>query len=185
MAKTIYYLPGQGGRLDMGLGPALSARGFDLTGRETRGEFNDLSFSDQVATIVDDLRQYFWQEDAVVIGNSFGAYLFLHAQSHIAAFPGRVLLLSPIVGGFSDEATGRYFSPPQPEHLKKVSAAGQFNAPRLCEMHVGEQDWQSHPPSVLAFAAPLGIPVTVWPGQGHNLAHETVAGVLDGWLPAV
>ena len=90
MAKTIYYLPGQGGRLDMRLGPALSARGFDLTGRETRGEFNDLSFSDQVATIVDDLRQYFWQEDAVVIGNSFGAYLFLHAQSHVAAFPGRV-----------------------------------------------------------------------------------------------
>lgn len=185
MTQTIYYLPGHGGRLDRGLGPVISARGFDLTGRETRGEFNDLSFSDQVSTVMDDLQGHFWHADAAVIGNSFGAYLFLHAQSHLPSFPGRVLLLSPIVGGFADEATGRHFSPPQSERLKKASTEGRFNAPRLCVIHVGEQDWQSHPPSVLAFAEPLDVAVTVWAGQGHNLEHVTVAGILDEWLPAV
>ena len=61
MIKIIYYLPGQGGRLDSGLGPVLSERGYDLSGRETRGEFNDLTFSDQVATIAEDLETYFGQ----------------------------------------------------------------------------------------------------------------------------
>ena len=185
MRKSIYYLPGQGGRLDVGLGPVLSGRGYDLSGRETRGEFNDLTFSDQVATIAEDLETYFWSDDGLVIGNSFGAYLFLHAQSHLPSYPGKVLLLSPIVGGFSDESTGRYFSPPQPERLKVISNAGKFNSPRVCEIHVGEDDWQSHPPSVMSLADNLGIKATVWPGQGHNLEHSTVAGILDEWLPAV
>jgi len=92
------------------------------------------------------------------------------------------LLLSPIVGGFADDATGRYFSPPQPDHLKRESTERRFNIPRQCEIHVGEEDWQSHPPSVLTFAEPPGIQVTVWPGEGHNLAHETVNGILDAWL---
>jgi len=183
MTKIIYYLPGQGGRLDSGLGPVLSGRGFDLAGRETRGEFNDLSFSDQVSTVMDDLKGHFWHPEAAVIGNSFGAYLFLHAQSHLLSFPGKVLLLSPIVGGFADDATGRYFSPPQPDHLKRASTERRFNIPRQCEIHVGEEDWQSHPPSVLGFAEPLNIPVVVWSNQGHNLEHQTVSGVLDGWLP--
>jgi len=185
MAKTLYYLPGQGGRMDAGLGPVLSGRGFDLAGRETRGEFNDLSFSDQVATVAEDLETYFWHEGALVLANSFGAYLFLHAQLRLRSFPGKVLLLSPIVGGFADDATGRYFSPPQPDHLKRASTEGRFNMPRQCEIHVGEEDWQSDPPSVLAFAEPLGIQVTVWPGEGHNLAHATVNGILDAWLPPV
>ena len=103
MAKTLYYLPGQGGRMDAGLGPVLIGRGFDLAGRETRGEFNDLSFSDQVATVAEDLETYFWHEGALVLANSFGAYLFLHAQSRLRSFPGKVLLLSPIVGGFADD----------------------------------------------------------------------------------
>ena len=66
MAKTLYYLPGQGGRMDAGLGPVLIGRGFDLAGRETRGEFNDLSFSDQVSTVMDDLKDHFWHPEAAV-----------------------------------------------------------------------------------------------------------------------
>lgn len=35
--KTVYYLPGAGGQLSTGLGQGLMDRGFDVTGRETRG----------------------------------------------------------------------------------------------------------------------------------------------------
>jgi hypothetical protein len=38
-AKTVYYLPGYGGQLGTGLGRALMDRGFDVAGRETRGDF--------------------------------------------------------------------------------------------------------------------------------------------------
>ncbi len=55
MANLIYYLTGWEGRLNTGLGQALMDRGFDVTGRETRGEFKDLSFTDQVETVKEDL----------------------------------------------------------------------------------------------------------------------------------
>ena len=87
---TIYYLPGRGGRLHAGLGSANYDRGFDITGRETVGTFSELVFSEQVAAVAQDLRTHFWDKSARVIANSFGAYLFLHAQAGLPAFPGRV-----------------------------------------------------------------------------------------------
>lgn len=98
-SPTIYCLPGRGGRLDGGLALSLQSRGFNVTGRETVGEFQRLRFSDQIQAIADDLQTSFWNQDALVVANSFGAYLFLHAQTLMPAFPGKALLLSPIVGG--------------------------------------------------------------------------------------
>jgi hypothetical protein len=180
--RTIYYLPGYGGQLSTGLGRALMDRGFDVTGRETRGDLRALQFSKQVQTIVDDLQNNFWSEQAQVICNSFGSYLFLHAQAQIPSFVGRVLLLSPIVGEFSSVETRTSFSPPRPEQLKILAEAGKFNAPRNCEIHVGEEDWQSVPDNVQAFGRLTGIPVTVVPKGGHNLGQPYVGSLLDRWL---
>jgi len=47
----IYYLPGMGGRIDLGLGKELLRRGFSLCGRETIGEFKKLSFKDQINAV--------------------------------------------------------------------------------------------------------------------------------------
>ena len=55
MTNLIYYLPGRAGRLSTGLLQALMDRGYDVTGRETRGDFKDLSFIDQVETVKEDL----------------------------------------------------------------------------------------------------------------------------------
>jgi len=38
------------------------------------------------------------------------------------------------------------------------------------------------PAQVLAFASPLGIPVTVVPGRGHMLGRDVVGPQLDRWL---
>ena len=91
MTSLIYYLPGWAGSLSTGLGQALINRGFDVAGRETRGEFKDLTFTDQVETVKEDLLNHFWTEDSRVIANSFGAYLFLHAQASLEPYPGKVL----------------------------------------------------------------------------------------------
>jgi hypothetical protein len=82
-AQTIYYLRGYGGQLASGLGRALMDRGFDVAGRETRGDFRLLPFDEQIATVGQDLKDHFWHADARVICNSFGAYLFLSAQTQI------------------------------------------------------------------------------------------------------
>ena len=178
----IYYLPGRGGRLDKGLGEALIARGFNLLGRETVGEFAALAFQDQIELVANDLKIFFWHERATVIANSFGAYLFLHAQSLLAAYPGRVLLLSPIVGAFSNIETGTHFLPPRSRQLDKLIEERKFAAPRNCEIHVGEHDWQSNPDNVMQIAKELSVQVHVVSGAGHMLPKYYVNEVLDNWL---
>ena len=180
--RTIYYLPGYGGQLGTGLGMGLMERGFDVAGRETRGDFQSLHFDEQVKAVVQDLQDHFWHEEAQVVCNSFGSYLFLHAQAQLPAFVGRVLLLSPIVGEFTNELARTSFSPPRPKQLKELAETGRFTAPANCEIHVGEEDWQSIPASVQTFGRLTGIPVTVVPGGGHDLGKDYVGPLLDRWL---
>lgn len=180
--ETVYYLPGYGGQLSTGLGIALMNRGLDVTGRETRDDFRILSFGEQIQIIADDLKAHFWHERARVICNSFGSYLFLHAQTQIPAFPGRVLLLSPIVGEFTNEKSRTSFSPPRPTRLKELAETGKFPVPARCEIHVGQDDWQSIPANVLAFGQLTNIPVTVVPKGGHSLEKAYVGPLLDHWL---
>ena len=182
MKKTIYYLPGYGGQLDSGLGQGLLERGFDVTGRATVGEFRQLPFREQVEVVAHDLRTYFWQDSSLVVANSFGAYLFLHAQSQLEPFIGKVLLLSPIVGDFSDDVSMMSFSPPRADKLLELTKSRAYPAPKHCEIHVGEDDWQSNPNNVISFASLIGLKVTVVPGAGHMLGKMYVGPLLDKWL---
>ena len=181
--ETVYYLPGYGGLISTGLGQALLERGYDVTGRETVGDFKSLGFQAQVETIASDLRHYFWREDARVIANSFGAYLFLHAQALLGdPFIGKVILLSPIVGEFvsDDEQRPMNFIPPHAERLLDLAKAGKFPVPLNCEIHTGSEDWQSHANSN-ALGEMVGIKVHVVEGAGHMLPKAYVSGVLDAW----
>jgi hypothetical protein len=182
-AETVYYLPGWGGLLSTGLGQALLERGYDVTGRETVGDFKSLGFAGQVETVASDLREHFWREDAHVICNSFGGYLFLHAQALIGEpYTGNVILLAPIVGEFvqDDEARPMNFIPPQAEKLLELAKAQKFPLPLNCEIHVGSEDWQSYPNAV-AFGEMVGIRVNVVEGAGHGLPKAYVGNLLDQW----
>jgi hypothetical protein len=182
MENAVYYLPGYGGRLLTGLGAALTSRGLDIAGRETVDEFRSMPFKDQVDTVAADLQDHFWNDSARVIANSFGAYLFLHAQAQMEPFLGRVLLLSPIVGEFSSTETSMNFIPPKAEALSGLIKAGKFKPPTRCEIHVGALDWQSNPDQVSELGRLLGIDVNVVPGGGHMLDKGYVGALLDRWL---
>ena len=181
--ETVYYLPGWGGQLSTGLGQALLERGYDVTGRETLGDFKALGFAGQVETVASDLREHFWREDAHVICNSFGGYLFLHAQALIGEpYIGNVILLAPIVGEFADDDEVRpmNFIPPQAEKLLELANVGKFPVPVNCQIHVGSEDWQSCPNAV-AFGKLVGMKVNVVEGAGHGLPKDYVAKLLDQW----
>ena len=179
---TFYYLPGYGGRVHTGLGQALLSRGVDLAGRETVGDFRGMRFMDQIETVAEDLQTHFWREDAHVVANSFGAYLFLNAQSLIPPFPGKVLLLSPIVGEFAKPDQLTHFMPPYPTRLMDLATAGKLPTPAQAEIHVGSEDWQSNPEQVSRLAELIHIPVHVVAGNGHMLDHSYVSGLLDQWV---
>lgn len=182
MEQSIYLLPGRGGRLDKGLGEALTGRGWKVYGRELEGEFQRLRFDHQAETIAGDLRTHFWHENARVVANSFGAYLFLHAQALLPPFPGRVLLLSPIVGEVSQAERMLYFVPPRVGQLQELIGQGAYPTPVRCEIHVGEYDWQSVPANVQEIGRPLGWQVSIVPEAGHQLPKAYVGAVLNEWF---
>lgn len=179
---AIYYLPGRGGRVDEGLGLALQSRWLTVYGRHLFGEFQRLRFSDQMQLIAEDLKHGFWNENALVIANSFGGYLFLHALTLLDPFPGKVLLLSPIIGTTAAPGNGPRFSPPFAERLLQLAQGGELSTPSRCEIHVGELDWQCQPGKIQEFGKLTGIPVTTVPDGGHLLSHSYVSGLLDRWL---
>lgn len=181
-SSTLYYLPGRGGRLDAGLGVALVDRNLVVSGRETLGEFASLSFQEQIELVAKDIQANFWHQEAKILVNSFGAYLFLHAQTLMPAYLGKVLLLSPIVGEFSNNETGTHFVPPRSRKLKELAQAKKYPTPKSCEIHVGEEDWQSNPEHVSEFGKLLSISVTVVPRAGHMLPKGYVTKILDEWL---
>ena len=182
MSRHVYYLTGMGGRLDSGLGQGLLSRGLEVAGRELVGEFRKLDFQDQIELIVEDLHSNFWQEDAHVIANSFGAYLFLHAQAQMKPYIGRVILLSPIVGEFSNEDTHMNFIPPRAEKLLRLAEDGIYPIPKTCEVHVGSEDWQANPDNVSKFGALVGLDVHVVQNAGYMLPKAYVGGLLDARL---
>ncbi len=175
----LYYLPGRNGRLDLGLGVELISRGIAFTGREQLGDFARLSFQQKIECVANDLLTDFWDEEARVLAVSFGAYLFLHAQTLIPAYIGNVLLLSPIVAGATDPRSPTSFIPPRADTLLRLAKEGAYPVPRRCEIVVGEHDWQANPAKILEFAAPMGIPVTIIPNAGHVLEKEIVGKALD------
>jgi len=182
MNSLIYYLPGMGGSLNKGLGQGLKNRGLEISGRETIGEFRKLRFQDQLDIICEDLVREFWTKESRVIANSFGAYLFLHAQTQMDSFPGSVLILSPIVGEFGDEETKLNFIPPRSGRLFELAQTGSYPTPANIQAHVGSEDWQSNPNAVSKLGQLLSFAVTVVPGGGHNLGVIYVSNVLDRWL---
>ena len=177
--RTVYYLPGHGGRLHTGLGEALMSRGLNLAGRETVDDFRRLRFMNQVETVAEDLRTHFWRADAQVVANSFGAYLFLNAQSVLPPYPGKVLLLSPIIGAFDHPDKPMSFSPPMPTRLMDMATSGELSCPSQAEIHVGSQDWQANPEQVARLGELMRIPVHIVEGNGHMLDHGYVNSLLE------
>ncbi len=183
MSKTVYYLTGMNGRLKSGLGEALLCRGVDITGRELVDDFRRLDFQDQIDIVCDDLTNHSSHKDSYVVANSFGAYLFLHAQAKLnKTYEANVLLLSPIVGEFANEETLMNFIPPRPLFLQEVAERGDFPKLTNCEIHVGSEDWQSNPNNVYKFADLVGLKVHVVQDGGHMLPKDYVSDLLDKWL---
>jgi hypothetical protein len=183
MIKTVYYLTGMNGHLSTGLGEALASRGVHVTGRELVDDFRRLGFQEQIDIVCDDLESHFSSKDSFVVANSFGAYLFLHAQAKLnKTYEAKVLLLAPIVGEFANEETLMNFIPPRSSFLYEVAERGNFPMLTNCEIHVGSKDWQSNSNNVKTFADLVGLKVHVVQDGGHMLPKDYVGRLLDKCL---
>lgn len=182
MEKTIYYLPGRGGRIHTGLGEGILELGYEIKGRETPDSFINLTFSQQLDLIIRDLQSDFWTQDAKVVAVSYGAYLLLHAMSELEPYPGSILLISPILGGVINKDTLRFYSPPRPNKVMELSNSKSFPIPGHIEIHVGDNDEQSPCERVIQFAKSVNGSHVIVPNSGHALGKDYIAPVLAKWL---
>ena len=185
---AIYYVPGRGGRLNAGLGLELSARGYDLIGREIAGPgprdqsnpFASLSFQQQVEVIQHDLKTHAWAPEALVIGNSFGAYLIAHSILQLGGFPGKCLFLSPVLGAV--KTTGMLFKPPKSSVLKDAIETRSFPS-IILDIVVGSRDEHFLPEVAAKLDQLIKGNIAIIDDQGHRLSHGIVKAKLDQWLP--
>ena len=182
MKDTVYYLPGMGGRLETGLGEGIIQRGYNVVGQATLGAFKKLRFQEKIDIITTDLMESFWSDSSIVVANSFGAYLFLHSQINMPPFPGKVILFSPVIGTATNSEIAVRFYPPRADVLRELALQNKFPRPQNAEIHVGSEDWQSGPASVVEFAEMVGVKVSVVEGKGHMLGADYVGSVLDTFL---
>lgn len=181
--KQIYLIPGRGESLDEGIGQIIASMGFTVYCRKIISDFAGLGFSEQLALIRSDLKSVFWNEDAVLVGRSYGAYLLLHTLAELQPFPGKVLLFSPVLGAATSKDRRSGVLPPRSKLLLKLADSRAFPAPRHLEIHTGAVDNGCDPALAIRFA-PLveNAKLYVVPDSEHELEEVYSREVLGRFL---
>jgi predicted esterase len=165
----VYYVPGRYETCLEHVGAVLSKAGLRYYGRDVTDEFLRLTFSQQVEIIKSDIRDYM-NENALIIGRSFGGYLILHAICEIGAYPGKILLFNPMLGRYINEKQRCGIIPPRADLLISLAISGEFPKIHSLTIAAGDQDIQCPPDAAGRFIQFLGsnARLIVMPGQGHN-----------------
>ena len=182
MNKTVYLVPGRGNRLS-DIGDIVLSLEYNVCGREIMPPFSSGAFSEQLGIIQKDLKAYSWDNDAKLIGHSYGGYLLMHALSELDPFPGDILLLSPVLGPAIDKERLYISYPPRSNKLLTLAKASKFPIPRYMEMHIGSNDNRSS--LELAITICGMIPVAklhIVLNQGHTLKKNYLEKVISGFL---
>lgn len=169
----VLYITGRGGSLNKGLAAYLasSVKGFEGIAVDT--QFLKRRPLEQVEFI----RQKMAEDPTrLVIANSYGAYLVLHALAQIEGFtPENVLLLSPLLGVGRSQG-GFYMNiPPLLSRLEEAFKNSEVMKPKTIKFLVGELDKQISTSQVSFLDKYFGLDtVQVYPGEGHILDAKSV-----------
>jgi predicted esterase len=179
MANKIYLIPGRGDKLNDFIGNTLIEMGFEVYGREILSDFARLHFPQQLEIIKNDLKSQFWHQDAIIIGDSYGAYLLLQALVELAPFPGCILLFSPVLGKAIDKKNFIISSPPRSKKLLQLAEQKKFPIPRYLEIHTGAKDNGCDPQLAKKISALItGSKIYIVEGEGHRLNKNYIKNIL-------
>ena len=182
--NAVYLRPGRGNRL-RDLGDPITHLGFDGYGRELAPPWARLGFAEPIRLIQHDLTAAFWNVGAPRIGHSYGAYLLLHALADREPFPGRILLLAPVLGAALDAQRLYLARPPRADQLLQLAQNHAFPPPRALELHTGALDDGCDPALATQWSSLIpGARLVLVPDQGHQLAPAYVQRVLAHFLQA-
>lgn len=164
------------------LGNAISNLGFGVIGRELINGFMQLRISSQVKVIQNDLMKSFWHKDARLIAHSYGGYLLLQTLAQMKPFPGKVLLLSPVLGTSRNKVNTVVSRPPWVNRLIKYASERTF-PPLDIAVHTGEKDNGCDPELANTIISSIdGGKIYIIKDEGHSLNREYTGVVLREFL---
>ena len=174
MNNIVYLIPGRGNKLSE-IGDIITSLGFDIYGREILPPFSNLRFSEQLTIIKNDLIQFCWNSKTKLVGHSYGAYLLLHSLSELEAFPGKILLFSPVLGAALSNTILYGSRPPRADRLLKIAKEKKFPPPKSLKIYTGENDDGCDPVLASKFCSLIpNSKVNIVKDQGHKLDSEFV-----------
>ncbi len=177
-----YFVTGRGESLDGPIGRALRDAGVTVQGREA-STLASLRFHEQLAAIRSDLRDAWWYESALLVGHSYGAYLLLHTLADLTAFPGCVVLFSPVLGTGTSREGWNASRPPYAERLLTLAQDGGFAAAAQMEIHTGADDIGCPPARATLFAQSVtGARCHVIERAGHMLPEPVLQHAVEAAL---
>jgi pimeloyl-ACP methyl ester carboxylesterase len=180
---AVYLLPGRGDPLDGTLGRIIAGLGFSVQGRAITSDFLALWFGEQLALVETDLRPAFDSGETALVGQSYGAYVLLHTLAALPRFPGRVLLISPVLGAGTSADGRRGSLPPRAGRLLNLARQGRFPCPGRLDIHAGARDRGCDPSLAQEFASRIPpARLHIVPGEGHTLPHEYLEHALRAFL---
>ncbi len=162
---------------------SLARLGLGFSGRDHGPAFESLEFEEKVASIRGDLRD-FPDADCLLVGRSYGGYLLLHALVDQLPHPGRVLLLSPVLGSVLVRTEGGVYAsrPPRGEKLMRLARSGAFPAPGRLGVVLGDADPVCTVDMAREFTANVpGASLEILPGVGHRLLEDVLDRLLGEW----
>ena len=177
--QKIYLIPGRGDKLNDLIGSSLAKMGFEVYGREILSDFAHLHFPQQLQIIKNDIKSLFWRENSNLIGDSYGAYLLLHALVELTAFPGRILLLSPVLGEAIDKQNLFLSRPPRAKKLLQLAQSQKFPLPKYLEIHTGAEDKGCDPILAQKISSLItNSKIFIIKGEGHRLNKTYINSVI-------
>lgn len=167
--RQVFAVPGRGETVDEAFGAwnaDVAVEGVDF------GEaFVGLTFSAQVEVVAEEVRRGYWNERALVVGRSFGAWIVLHAlMREETVYPGTVVLIASVFG-YGRQGETRFMAPGASRFWTEAAARNGPPARTLAVLH-GRRDTQCP----FAYAEHLGA---LWNVEvrafeaGHELGKET------------
>lgn len=107
--KSIFYISGRNGDFTTGLGEYLATKTEELNGLSLSDKFLSEEFETQLE-VISELLSKARAKQSIIVANSYGAYLLLHAILANRIGLSKLILISPILG--ATYSGNRFFKPP-------------------------------------------------------------------------
>ncbi len=179
------YLTGRGGELDKGLGRYIAEVSPEFEGIAFNHKMLSRPFSEQVER-TRDLLQTHWDRKTELIANSYGCYILLHALTDQGVFPGKLLMLSPLLGRTELRSQGFSSRPPMLKSLNRAFQEQRISKPAYLNITAGDQDPICEQAELEWAAKTLSADrLELLAGEGHLIAHATMERVLRDFFDYV